>query len=318
MSSPYQVLGVSSSSSKDEIKKAYRKLARKLHPDVNPNNKVAADKFRQVTEAYELLSNDEKRKAYDSGQIDEHGKPKAGFGAGFEGFNQRGGQGFNPHGFSSTEGGFDFSDIFSAFTGGGSSRGFHNFSDDGMGGFSSFRSRQTDIPGQNINYTLSVDFIDAALGSEKEIRLKTGKKGKIKIPTGTKEGAILRLKGQGENGTGRAPAGDALIKIHILPHPFFERKENDILLSLPISLKEAVLGEKILIPTLTSKVVLKIPPYSSSGKQLRLKGKGIPTKSNPGDLIVKLEIVLEDKKDKALEELLLKESSFNPREKMSF
>ena len=321
MSNPYQVLGVSPSATKDEIKKAYRKLARTLHPDVNPNNKEAADKFKEVTAAYDLLSNDEKRRRFDAGEIDEQGRERAGF-------NFRpGGNGSSQHfyytnGGDGGAGGFDFSDIFSAF-GGGFGGGAGGFSGADMGDIFSRGRRSSrrsyDIPGENVSYRITVDFKTAVIGGEREVRLQNGKDLKIKIPAGTMDGAVLRLKGQGMPGTGKGPAGDALIHVSVASHPYFSRQGDDIILTLPVTLKEAVLGGKIIAPTLYGEVYLNIPPMSSSGKILRLKGKGVKVSSSKsGDQLVKLEIILPEKPDKGLEEYLKSSTdTFNPREKIT-
>jgi DnaJ-class molecular chaperone len=317
MSNPYQVLGISPSATKDEIKKAYRKLARTLHPDVNPNNKEAADKFKEVAAAYDLLSDDEKRRRFDAGEIDEQGRERAGF-------NFRpSGNGSSQHfyytnGAGGETGGFDFSDIFSAFGG-----GTGGFSGADMGDIFSGRRRSSrrsyDIPGENVSYQITVDFKTAVLGGEREVRLQNGKSLKIKIPSGTSDGAVLRLKGQGMAGTGKAPAGDALIHVSVSEHPYFSRQGDDILLTLPITLKEAVLGGKIVAPTLYGDVYLNIPPMSGSGKVLRLKGKGVKVSAlKSGDQLVKLEIVLPETPDKGLEEYLKSTpDTFRPRDKIS-
>lgn len=297
MANPYTLLGVSKSASQEEIKQAYRKLARKMHPDLNPNDPKAEDKFKEISSAYDILSDPEKRKRYDAGEIDENGKerPRFGFGygsggpyqnqgAGFEGFNFDFGA---AQGAGKKRSGFDF---FSEMFGGAAAEGGEDI-------FSNLRRRSRKMQGENVNYDLPVSFLDAALGKEKEIALPNGKVLNVKIPAGTADKTVLRLKGQGAPGIGGGPNGDALIRILVQAHPYFTRSDNDVLLDVPITLKEAVLGAKVTIPTLEGKVALTVPPYSNTGSVLRLRGKGIKTKNTTGDLLVKLQIVLPDKPD---------------------
>ncbi len=271
----YDILGVSKTASATEIKSQYRKLARKYHPDLNKDNKEAAEKFKEISAAYDILGDKDKRSKYDNNEIDGDGKP-TGFGMGMGN-----GAGFN--GFNS--GGFDFSsifgeDIFSQFNGG-------NFSN---------RPRK----GQDVSYSLDVDFLDAVVGGEKSV-IMGGKQINIKIPAGTESGQILRLKGQGGVGFNNGANGDALVTIKVKKHPYFRVDGKNIMLDLPISMKEAVLGGKVVVPTITGKVNVNIPPYSSSGEKLRLKGKGIKTKSGVGDEIINLVIVSPKVKNTELE-----------------
>lgn len=295
----YDVLGVSKSASEAEVKSAYRKLARKYHPDLNKDDKNAAEKFKEISCAYDILGDKEKRRKYDNNEIDADGKPTgfgAGFGGGgFEGNPFGGGRrtysgGANPFGAA---GGFDFSSIFgddimSQFGGGRRSGGF------GFGG---------PQKGQDISYTMNVDFLDAARGAEKKVSLG-GKNINVKIPAGTENGQTLRLKGLGNAGVDGGPAGDVLITINVGSHPYFKTEGNNVLLDLPISMKEAVLGAKITVPTINGKVRVTVPPYSSSGEKLRLKGKGINGKSGQGDEIITLKIMAPQKPDKILEQAL--------------
>lgn len=286
MANPYELLGISKSASATEIKKAYHKLARAYHPDVNPD-KAAAEKFKTITAAYELLSDPEKRKRYDNGEIDENGNPTPfGFGThdrgGFNGFN-RGTSGFNTEDIASMfggRGGFDFSDIFGGF-GGGFGNGFN---------------QRTQQKGQDITYNLAIPFDLAITGGETTVSLENKKQLKIKVPAGVTDDAILRLKGQGGIGMGQKN-GDALIKIKIQKSTLFEREGDNVLFTLPISLKEAVLGSKITTPTPYGAVSLKIPPYPDTEKVMRIKGKGVKDK---GDLLIKLNIVLPKKEDDKL------------------
>lgn len=287
MNNPYDLLGVSKSATANEIKKAYHKLARSYHPDVNPD-KSAAEKFKTITAAYELLSDPEKRKRFDNGEIDANGNPTPfGYGSydnsGFSGFNNKAHH-INPEDLASMfggRGGFDFSDLF-----GGFSSAFKN----------SHPNHSQQTAGQDTSYHLTIDFDLSITGGETTVTLSNGKKFKLKVPAGVTDGAILRLKGQGELGMGRKN-GDALIKIKIQKSHLYEREDNNILLTLPISLKEAVLGAKIKIPTPYGDIMLKIPPYPNTLNVMRVKGKGVKDK---GDLLVKPTIVLPDKEDKNL------------------
>ncbi|MBR1604483.1 MAG: J domain-containing protein [Alphaproteobacteria bacterium] len=288
----YSVLGVSSSASENEIKSAYRRLARKYHPDLNKNDPSAAEKFKEVSCAYDILGDKEKRQKYDNKEIDAEGKP-TGFGAGFGGGNYQY-SGGNPFGGGSA--GFDFSsifgeDIFSQF--GGASGGFQGF------GRTSARPRK----GENINYTMQVDFLSAARGDEKTVTIQ-GKSINVKIPAGSENGQTLRLKGLGHPSLNGGVNGDVLITLNIGTHPYFCAEGKNILLELPISLKEAVLGAKITVPTINGKVAVNIPPYSSSGAKLRLKGQGIKTKLGQGDEIITLKIMAPEKKNADLEKVL--------------
>lgn len=291
----YDVLGVGQSASDTEIKSAYRKLARKYHPDLNKDDKNAAEKFKEVSCAYDILGDKEKRKKYDNNEIDADGKP-TGFGAGF------GGSGFdgNPFGGGSYQrysgnpfggaGGFDFSSIFGEDLFGGGRRG---------GGFGYGGPQK----GQDISYTMNVDFLDAARGAEKQVSLG-GKNINVKIPAGSEDGQTLRLKGLGNPSLNGGQNGDVLITLKVNAHPLFKTEGNNILFDLPISMKEAVLGAKVTVPTINGKVRVTVPPYSSTGEKLRLKGKGIASKSGQGDEIITLKIMAPAKPDKILEQAL--------------
>ena len=279
MANLYDLLGVSKSASDAEIKKAYRNLARTLHPDVNPDKK-AQEKFKAVSAAYELLSNKDKRRRYDAGEIDEKGNPTP-FGSGFYDKGNTGGFGgrtyrqgnttytnINPEDlasmFGGMGGGFNFADLF------------------GMGGMGS--SRRTYQPkGQDVEYSLSIPFNLAITGGETTIRLSNGKQVKLKVPAGVVDDAVLRLKGMGEMG------GDALIKLKIGTSSLYTRQGNNLEMVVPLNLKEAILGTKITVPTPSGEVVVKIPPMSGGDKTLRLKGKGV---AGRGDLLLKLSIIL--------------------------
>lgn len=293
----YQVLGVSKTASESEIKSSFRKLARKYHPDLNKDNKEAAERFKEINAAYEILGDADKRKKYDNKEIDAEGKP-TGFGAGgYGGYSGASGAQGNPFGggFAGGTGNFDFSsifgdDIFSQFSGGGH---------DGFGGRASKRPRK----GEDISYTMRIDFLSAAQGSEKSVSLQ-GKNINVKIPAGTTDGQTLRLKGLGMPGPNGGANGDVLITLSVSKHPYFEADGLNVLLELPISMKEAVLGAKVTVPTISGKVAVNIPPYSTTGEKLRLKGKGIKSSKGQGDEIITLKIMAPKNKNAELEKAL--------------
>ena len=281
MADPYQTLGVARGAGEADIKKAYRKLAKELHPDRNKDNPKAAERFSQVTNAYDLLSDKDKRARFDRGEIDGDGNPTSPFGAGFGGGGARPGAGGFRADFGDGGGGPDVSDIFEGLFGG---RG------GGPGGFSSgFGRRQPPPKGANIGYRLRVPFIDAAALAPQRITLGDGKTIDLKLPAGVEDGTQMKLGGKGEQGPGGA--GDAIVTIEIQPHRFFTRAGDDVRLDLPITLGEAVAGGAIKVPTVEKPVMLTVPGGSSSGKVLRLKGKGFHRKSGGrGDQLVTLMI----------------------------
>jgi DnaJ-class molecular chaperone len=283
---PYATLGVARGASEKDIKSAYRKLAKELHPDRNKDNPKAAERFSEVTRAYDLLSDKDKRAQFDRGEIDVDGNPtmpfgfgggggSAGFGGGQRGF---GGAGFD--GFSSE--GIDLGDILGGMFGGrGGGPG---------GGFGGARQRAAPR-GANVQYRLGVSLTDAATLAPQRVTLSDGKTIDLKLPAGVEDGTQMRLAGKGEPGPGGN--GDALVTIHIEPHAFFKRDGDNLRLDLPISLDEAVNGAKVKVPTVEGAVMLTVAPLSSSGKTLRLKGKGMTRKDGTrGDQLVTLEIVL--------------------------
>ncbi len=285
----YQRLGLKRGASEAEIKKAYRSLAKQLHPDRNKDKPDAAKRFAEVTHAYDLLSDKDKRAKYDRGEIDEDGNPKMPFGAGFGGYSsgaagpQPGAGGFEGFNFQGGDGA-DLSDLFEGLFGGAAGRG------GGGGPFGSFRQRaRTPQKGADIAYRLKIPFEDAVALKPQRITLGDGKTIDLKLPAGLEDGTRIRLSGKGEEGP--AGRGDALVTIEIAPHRFFTRDGNNIRLSLPVTLKEAVLGAKVKVPTPEGAVMLTIPKGTTSGKIFRLKDRGFRAKDGKrGDQLVSVEI----------------------------
>jgi DnaJ-class molecular chaperone len=294
MADPYKTLGVSQGASADEIKKAYRKLAKKLHPDVNPGNKKVETQFKEATAAYDLLSDAEKRRKFDSGEIDENGNPR-GWGSAGRGWGGATGAGAGARrGPRAADVGVDDSFAEDLF------RDFFNF---GRGASGGGQRAGLKMRGADVTYKAEGAFLEAARGAKKRLTLSDGKTLDITIPPGTVDGQSLRLKGQGLPGQGGAPNGDAYIEIAVKPHPYFEREGGDILLECPISLGEAVLGGQITVPTIDGNVSLKVPKGSNTGTQLRLKGKGVAdTKGQRGDQYVRFVVVLPRQMDSDLEQ----------------
>ncbi|RMG41106.1 MAG: J domain-containing protein [Candidatus Dadabacteria bacterium] len=332
----YSTLGVSRSASQDEIKKAYKKLARKYHPDIN-KEKDAEAKFKEINEAYEVLGDPEKRKLYDSlgsnWKAGQEFKPPPGFeelfkqhmgGAGRGGtFRASPGGGFSFE-FSGSPGGMGgFSDFFSSIFGG---LGGFGGADDLNGSFFQQRAQRPQ-KGQSVEAEITVSLEDAYRGATRQIaldfvsesangqRIRTPKKFKVKIPPGTKDGSVIRLKGQGAEGS--AGPGDLLLKVKIAPHPRYKLSGSDIITTVPITPWEAALGGKINVQTLAGEVAVSVPAGSQSGQKLRLRGKGMPKKGGGhGDLLIELKIAVPKKlsaKERELFEKLSKESSFDPR-----
>jgi DnaJ-class molecular chaperone len=277
MADLYSQLGVKRDAGEAEIKKAYRKLAKQLHPDKNKDNPKASERFSKVTQAYDILTDKDKRARYDRGEIDDDGNPRAPFGYGGGGGARPGaGQG----GFGRSPGPdfgggeeIDLSDLFDGLFGGNAGAARRG------GGFSGFGRGRTAPPpqkGADIAYRLPVSFEDAATLKEQRVTLSGGKTVSIKLPAGVEEGARIRLAGQGQPGAGGN--GDAIVTISIKPHRFFVRDGDNIRLDLPIALDEAVLGAKVKVPTVDGPVMLAVPKGSTSGKVLRLKGKGFTGK----------------------------------------
>jgi DnaJ-class molecular chaperone len=286
---PYEVLGVKPDASPDDIRKAYRKLAKELHPDINPGKPEAEARFKEVTAAHDLLSDADKRARYDRGEIDESGaeRPRYSYRPHAEGAQ---GWKYQPNGEMNPE---DLDDILSMFGGLGGAGARRGRGPGGPGGFT--------MPGGDRAYTFTVDFIEAAAGAKKRLSLSPDNWLDVTIPAGIDEGQVLRLKGKGGEGTGGAPPGDALIEVHVAPHPHFRRDGDNILLDLPVTVAEAVLGARIPVPTVTGPVTMTIPKGSDSGAQLRLRGKGIHRRgATAGDQIVTLRVVIGDSGDSEL------------------
>jgi len=311
MRDPYEVLGVSKSASPEDIKKAYRKLAKKLHPDANKKDPNAANRFAELNGAYEIVGDDDKRKAFDRGAIDAEGKPR------FQGFEGRPG-GAREGGFESfTWGpdGFRRTTTRGGGGGGGRAPGGGSFEDilssmfgartRGGGAGTSFEAEDigSAIPGQDVAANASITLNEAAHGGTRRLQLPIGKEIEFKIPPGIADGKQIRLKGQGMPAPHGGPPGDVLITVSIVPHPLFKVDGQNLRLELPIALYEAVLGAKVRVPTLDGAVELAIPANTSSGRTFRLKGKGLPGQT-PGDLYITTRVVLPDGKDADLEQLM--------------
>ena len=287
MADPYQTLGVARGASEADIKKAYRKLAKELHPDRNKDNPKAAERFSQVTGAYDLLTDKDKRARFDRGEIDGDGNPASpfGFGGGARpgGGRTNAGGGFSSAGFEFGAGDADMRDIFEGLFG-GAQRG-------GGGGFASGFGRRPQPKGATITYRLQVPFVDAATLAPQRVTLGDGKAIDLKLPAGVETGTQMKLAGKGEPGPGGA--GDAIVAIEVQGHRFFTRDGDDVRLDLPITLTEAVKGGAVRVPTVDKAVMLTIPKGTSSGKTLRLKGKGFHKKDGSrGDQLVTLMIDL--------------------------
>ncbi len=295
MADPYSTLGVARNASEKDIKSAYRKLAKELHPDRNKDNPQAAEKFSVVTNAYDLLSDKDKRAQFDRGEIDADGNPTHPFGGGGFGGGGGGQRHYRAEDFQGFgEEGVDLGDIFEGLFGGrgGPQPGGSPFGQGARGGAGFGGGRRPPPPkGANIQYRLKVPFVDAAQRKDQRITLSDGKTIDLKLPEGVESGTQMRLKGKGEQGPGGA--GDALVTVDIDPHPFFRRDGDDVRLDLPITLDEAVSGAKVKVPTVDGAVMLTVAAGSSSGKVLRLKGKGFTKKGGTrGDQLVTLEIDL--------------------------
>jgi len=294
---PYKLLGITRSASEADIRKAYRGLAKKYHPDVNKDNPKAAERFKEISAAYTLLSDKNMKARYDSGQVDGSGQQKNPFAGGFGGQNPFAGMGGGRRG--QMGGQEEMAELFSSLFG------------MNMGGMRGGMNQRRAAPkkGADIRYKVTLPFIEALKGGQK--KLKNGLT--IKIPEGVGDGQVVRIAGKGKPGTGGGQNGDAKVEIKVKPHSHYSREGTRLLLTLPVSLKEAVLGAKIAIPLPHGDVSLKIPAGSNTGTKMRLKGKGI----KGGDLVVALQVVLDETDAKSLERWAKKSKSstnFNPRE----
>jgi len=337
MRDPYDVLGVSKTAGAGEIKSAFRKLAKKLHPDSNRNDAKAASRFAELNAAYEIVGDDKKRKAFDRGEIDAEGKPRfQGFGGGqgFGGSGPGGGPWGQAHGNDANFESFSFGpEGIRRGAGGGRGGGAGGFEDLLRGMFGEMggqRARQgrdhgrasgfgsyvdpeefgAQAAGRDLNASLTINLEDAAKGVKTRVHLPTGKDVEVKIPAGLTDGQQIRLKGQGWPGAGGN--GDALITVNIAPHPLFEVHGADLRLDLAVTLYEAVLGAKVRVPTLDGAVELAIPANTSSGRTFRLKGKGLKSKAATGDLLATVRIVLPDAADDELATLMRQWRSDKP------
>ncbi|MEM7023545.1 MAG: J domain-containing protein [Pseudomonadota bacterium] len=293
MQDPYRVLNVSRRAGQAAIKAAYRELAKRWHPDRNPGNTQAEQRFKQVTQAYELLRDPAKRAQFDRGQIDSDGKPQFGFGHG--GFGG-GPEGTRHAGVYGGEGLFE--KIFGGAFGARGQNGRASFDD--LAGAARAGTRSAGVRGNDHRYRVEVDFLLAARGGKQRLEL-VDRAIEIDIPAGTEDGRVLRLKGQGGRGSKGTPSGDALVTIAVLPHDRFSLKGKDVHLDLPVSLQEALLGAKVMVPTISGPVRIGIPEGSNTGRTLRLKGKGIAVAGQPsGDQYVRLLVTLPEHPDSEL------------------
>lgn len=323
MGDPYDVLGVSKGASEGDIKSAYRRLAKKLHPDANKHDPKAASRFAELNAAYEIVGDADKRKAFDRGEIDAEGKPRF---QGFEGFGAQPGGGFNPGGGAHFES-FSFGPDGFRRSGGGGGGGIDELLRGMFGGAARGARHGSRAPfegedfgagtgaGQDLHASLTITLKDAASGTKTRVHLPTGKDIEVKIPAGIASGQQIRLKGQGwPSANGRA--GDALITVNVAPHPLFKPDGSDLRLDLPITLYEAALGGKVRVPTLDGAVELAIPPDTNSGRTFRLKGKGLKAKSGAGDLLATVRIVMPEHTDDAFKDMMKSWSDkkpYNPR-----
>ncbi|WP_281968934.1 DnaJ C-terminal domain-containing protein [Roseovarius nanhaiticus] len=307
---PYTVLGLKKDATADEIKKAYRKIARTDHPDLNPDDPAAEARFRQAVQAYDLLKDPEQRRRFDAGEIDETGAEQAPRGYYRDDARRpenpytRGGP--RPQDADPFAEGFDADDFFASFARARAAPG---------GGYD--RGPSMDLPGRDVQYRLSVPFLDAARGARTRITLPDGDALEVAIPEGARDGQVLRLRGKGEPGYGAGPPGNALITLDVSDHPLFSREDDDILMTLPISIDEAILGGKVRVETVTGAVNASVPPGASSGQILRLRGRGLKKRGGGyGDQRVTLLIVAPPQIDDDLRQFMEKwrtDHAYDPR-----
>jgi len=297
----YAVLGVDRGASQEEIRKAYRRLAKELHPDFNPGDRKAEERFKKVSAAYEILGDPEKRARYDRGEIDETGaeKPQQRY---YRDFAETG-AGERYHTGRGFEDFADLGDIFSELF--------------GRGG----RARAGPMRGPDLRYHLVIDFLDAVRGGTRRVVLPDGSALDVRIPAGIESGQVIRLRGKGAPGLEGGPPGDALVEVEVRPHPVFTREGSDIRITLPIAIDEAVLGGKVEVPTVDGPVRMTIPRGASSGRVLRLRGKGVrdPRTGRRGDQYVRLEIVLPETIDSELEDFMRRwreRHAYDPRRRL--
>ena len=295
MKDPYEILGVARAAAPDEIRKAYLKLAKKLHPDLNPGDKKSESRFKEVASAYDLLSDPEKRRRFDSGEIDASGAeaPQERY------YRDYAAQSADGNPYESRSGYADFTDT-----------------DDILAEI--FRRQKRRARGSDLRYSLAINFLDAVNGATKRINLPEGGSLDVNIPPGIQQGQVLRLRGKGAPSPGEGETGDALVEVSINPHPFFSRHGDNIHVDLPVTFAEAVLGAEIKTPTPTGPVMLKAPKGSNTGTVLRLKGKGVPRPGGRGDLLVKLKIMAPSEPNPELEAFLVTWSpaNYDPRREM--
>lgn len=290
---PYTLLGVPQSATEDEIRRAFRKLAKELHPDVRPGDKPAAERFKKVSSAYEFLTDSEKRQRYDRGEIDAQGEPRRTWRRGTTSGTYGGGTGAG-----GSAGDFGFGDIFEDIFGGpGGARAGRPGAAGAAGAGAGFGFR-----GQDVRYTLEVDFLEAVLGAKKRVTMPDGAQLDLTVPEGVTDGQTLRLRGKGQPGLRGGEAGDALVEIKVRPHPSMKREGDDIQVDVPISIDEAILGGKIEVQTVGGRVSLTLPKGTSSGRIFRLKGKGVKNAATgqTGDQLVSVRIILPDAIDESL------------------
>ena len=304
MTKLYSTLGVTKNTEQADIKSAYRKLAKKYHPDTNKGNEKIADKFKEVSAAYAILGDKDQRARYDRGEIDDQGNERGGFGGGAHGFGNNDFAGAYNRAYGKSADPFEFtedSDIFSNLFGFGKGGGSRTR---GPGGDPFGAGAGASRQGKNKNYKVTIGFEEAAKGSSRRLTLDDGKEIDIKVPVGITSGQQIRLKGKGSSGLAGGTSGDAMVKITVADHPHFKRDGINIYLDLPISIDEAILGAQIEVPTIHGRLTIKIPKGTSSGKRLRLRGKGIHKGSDKGDQYVILKIIVPKESDKELEEFL--------------